>query len=91
MTVELTDQETVRALRRLAAKGPPKNETAHDVTCALQARGFVVAKADGGAALTGQGRTFLRRALSTTGDFAPSIRNAARPSFTTTSARAKSP
>ena len=70
MTVELTDQETVRALRRLAAKGPPKNETAHDVMCALQARGFVVVKADGGAALTGQGRTFLRRALSTTGDFA---------------------
>ena len=70
MMVAPTEQETVRALRRLSAKGAPKGNAEREVVLALQTRGLVTVKADGGIALTGQGRTYLRRALSTAGDYA---------------------
>jgi Domain of unknown function (DUF6456) len=69
MTVGMTEQETVRALRRLSAKGV-RSEAEYAALQALQTRGLVSLRADGSASLTALGKTHLRRALSTTGDFA---------------------
>lgn len=66
----MTEQEITRTLRRLAGRGVAKGETDREAVQALQTRGLIVVRADGSVALSALGKTHLRRALSTAGDFA---------------------